>query len=148
AHLANILTQIFGGQANSAAGNNPGASALSSATGSAFGGGAAGSAALGGGNTQSAGPRGGQSGASGLGGATRTIERGNVPSQATTGAGAGLAGSVQVIADEVTNPLVVRASAQDYQQVRKIIERLDTLPRQVLVQVMIAEVALNDTLQY
>ena len=148
-HLANILTQIFGGPANPASSNNPGASALSSATGSAFGSGAgAGAPGMGGANTQGAG-LGGQAGATGgLGGGTRTIERGNVPTQAATGAGTGLAGSVQVIADEVTNTLVVRASAQDYQQVRKIIERLDTLPRQVLVQVMIAEVVLNDQLQY
>ena len=49
---------------------------------------------------------------------------------------------------EGTNTLVVRASAQDYQQIRKVLERLDSSPRQVLVQVMVAEVALNDTLQY
>ncbi|TXH34452.1 MAG: type II secretion system protein GspD [Burkholderiaceae bacterium] len=143
AHLANILQQIFGGPASTS--SNPGASSLSSASGSAFGGSSTGTGGLGAG---SAAQGAGLGGASNQAGATRTIERGNVPSQATTGTGAGLAGSVQVIADEVTNTLVVRASAQDFQQVRKIIERLDTLPRQVLVQVMIAEVALNDTLQY
>lgn len=153
AHLANILTQIFGGPASGSNGNGGGAASLPSASGTAFAG-AAGTGGGGlGGNTlgaASGGLGGGLAGGAGnnQAGATRTIERGNVPSQATTGAGAGLAGSVQVIADEVTNTLVVRASAQDYQQVRKIIERLDTLPRQVLVQVMIAEVALNDTLQY
>lgn len=148
AHLANILTQIFGGPASPGSGNGSGASSLPSASGTAFAGGTGTSGGGLGGNTLGATGGGLGGGAGNQAGATRTIERGNVPSQATTGAGAGLAGSVQVIADEVTNTLVVRASAQDYQQVRKIIERLDTLPRQVLVQVMIAEVALNDTLQY
>ena len=146
AHLANILQQIFGGPANPDS-NNPGASSLPSASGSAFASSAGGSGGLSGSNTRGT-AIGGQGASGNLTGGTRTIERGNVPSQVATGAGTGLAGSVQVIADEVTNTLVVRASAQDYQQVRKIIDRLDTLPRQVLVQVMIAEVALNDTLQY
>ncbi|GAB2742957.1 type II secretion system secretin GspD [Melaminivora jejuensis] len=148
AHLANLITQIFGGAAAPAQ-NNQGAAGLPSANSSAF----AGSAGGAGGSTGAAGASGlgGAAGGSGLqaAGASRTIERGNVPSQAgQQGAGRGLAGSVQVIADEVTNTLVVRASAQDYQQIRKVLERLDSSPRQVLVQVMVAEVALNDTLQY
>ena len=77
---------------------------------------------------------------------TQTISRGNVPG--ATAAGAGLAGTVQIIADEATNTLVIRASAPDYQQIRKVIERLDTIPRQVLIQVMVAEVSLTDKLQY
>ena len=143
AHLANILTQIFGGAASPT--DNSGASSLPSAGGTAFGGSTGGTQGTG--NTLGSSSAGASSRAAAAG--TRTIERGNVPQAgAATGAGTGLAGSVQVIADEVTNTLVIRASAQDYQQVRKIIERLDTLPRQVLVQVMIAEVALTDNLQY
>ncbi|MDP2793544.1 MAG: type II secretion system secretin GspD [Sulfurisoma sp.] len=62
--------------------------------------------------------------------------------------GGTLAGNVQIIADEPTNSLVIRASPQDYQQIRRIIERIDTVPRQVLIQVMVAEVTLTDRLQY
>ncbi|GAB1385600.1 type II secretion system secretin GspD [Melaminivora sp.] len=145
AHLANLVTQIFGGAAAPASGNQ-GASALPSANSSAF----AGSAQSGGlgGSTANTG-LGGAAGGNPANAATRTIERGNVSSQAgQVGAGKGLSGAVQVIADEVTNTLVVRASAQDYQQIRKVLERLDSRPRQVMVQVMVAEVTLNDTLQY
>lgn len=139
AHLASLVTQIFGGAPSSTP--NTGASSLPSAGSSSFASSGAGTP----------GTAGGTNAASGQGGAaTRTIERGNVPSgqQGAAGAGMGLGGSVQVIADEVTNTLVIRASAQDYQQIRKVLERLDTRPRQVLVQVMVAEVTLNDTLQY
>jgi len=57
-------------------------------------------------------------------------------------------GNAQIIADEITNSLIIRASSHDYQQIRKILERLDTTPRQVLIQVMVAEVSLGDSLQY
>lgn len=140
AHLANMVTQIFGGAASGS--TSQGASALPSANASSFSGTTPGAA-----STAPVAPAG--QAASTQSSAARTIERGNVPAQPTTaGAGKGLGGSVQVIADEVTNTLVVRASPKDYQQVRKVLERLDTSPRQVLVQVMVAEVTLNDSLQY
>ena len=139
-HLANILQQLFGGAA--APSNNTGASGLPSANSSAFGSSAAGASAGGLGAASG--------GAANAAGTTRTIERGgNVPSAAgSTGSGTGLGGAVHVIADEGSNSLIIRASAQDYQQIRKVLERLDSVPRQVLIQVMVAEVTLTDTLQY
>ena len=56
--------------------------------------------------------------------ANRTITSGNVPTGTVSAGGAGLAGTVQIIADEQTNSLIVRASHSDYQQIRKVIERL------------------------
>ena len=131
ARLADILRQLFGG-----------ASAGSTAT------------------TRTTTPAGGSSATSstqgGLGGAatpaaaaTTTINRGNVPSAgAASGTATGLSGTVQVIPDEVTNTLIIKASALDFQQIKRVLERLDSPSRQVLIQVMVAEVALNDTLQY
>lgn len=85
-------------------------------------------------------------------GASQTIVRGNVPTAtagaATSAVGAGLSGSVQIIPDEATNTLVIKANQQDYLQIKKVIERIDTIPRQVLIQVMVAEVTLTDKLQY
>lgn len=86
-------------------------------------------------------------------GASQTIVRGNVPTAAPAAAsaaavGAGLSGSVQIIPDEATNTLVIKANQQDYLQIKKVIDRIDTIPRQVLIQVMVAEVALTDKLQY
>lgn len=80
---------------------------------------------------------------------TAVISKGNVPSDVTVIAAAnGLSGSVLVIADDVTNTLIIKATARDYQQIKKILDRIDTVSRQVLIQVLVAEVALNDTLQY
>ncbi len=143
ANLASLVTQIFGGSAPAQGNANTGASALPSATGTAFGG-AAGAAGT---NTGVAGAATG-SNAQNAGTTARTIERGNVPSQSGAGNGPGLSGSVQVIADSESNTLIVRASPQDYQQVRKVLERLDASPRQVMVQVLVAEVGLTDSLQY
>ncbi len=85
-------------------------------------------------------------------GASQTIVRGNVPTAtpaaATAATGAGLSGAVQIIPDEATNTLVIKANQQDYLQIKKVIDRIDTIPRQVLIQVMVAEVTLNDKLQY
>ncbi|MDP4075939.1 type II secretion system secretin GspD [Acidovorax sp. A1169] len=144
ANLASLVTQIFGGSAPTQNNANTGASALPSASGTAFGSatGATGS------STGLAGAAAGGTNNQNNSSTARTIERGNTPSQGTTGTAPGLGGSVQVIADTETNTLIVRASPQDYQQVRKVLERLDASPRQVLVQVMVAEVSLTDALQY
>lgn len=81
---------------------------------------------------------------------TQTINRGATPvaGAATTASGTGLSGAVQIIPDEATNTLVIKANQQDYLQIKKVIERIDTIPRQVMIQVMVAEVSLTDKLQY
>ena len=82
---------------------------------------------------------------------TKTIIKGNIPSVGAAGGGTtgpGLSGSVQIIPDEATNTLVIKASPQDYLQIKKVIERIDLIPRQVLIQVMVAEVVLNDKTQF
>lgn len=143
AYLANLVNQIFGGSGPVTP--PTGASALPSAGGTSLG------------SSTSGAPAGASTPVGQQGAAARTIERGNTPQQApatATAAGSvagnvrGLGGSLQVIADEITNTLIVRASPRDYLQVRRVLERLDTSPRQVLVQVMVAEITLNDTLQY
>lgn len=134
-HLADLLRQIFGGATNPGttlrpsvgAGGNQGTTSAGNPLGT--GGGSAGS------NNQTA--------------PTTVVTRGNVPSQSSSsGSVPGLGGSVQIIADEITNTIVIRSTSQDYKQIRKVLERLDITAKQVLIQVMVAEVALNDTLQY
>jgi len=78
---------------------------------------------------------------------SKTIVSGSVPSAAMA-TGAGLSGAVQIIPDEATNTIIVKANPQDYLQIKKIIERIDLVPRQVLIQVMVAEVTLNDSTKY
>ncbi len=51
-----------------------------------------------------------------------------------------LQGDVQIVADEATNSLLVRAQADDWSTIRQSIETLDLRPLQVLIEVLIAEV--------
>jgi general secretion pathway protein D len=55
---------------------------------------------------------------------------------------------VRVVADEVTNSLVVLATQKDYNDIRDVLRRLDVVPRQVLVEALIAELTLGDDLQF
>ncbi len=59
-----------------------------------------------------------------------------------------LTGEVVIIPDEVNNALVIRANAADYAKIKKTIETLDILPRAVLIDVVIAEIALTNDLRY
>jgi len=58
----------------------------------------------------------------------------------TTGALEGTQ-QVQVTADEGTNALIIAASAQDYEVIAEIIEKLDIVREQVLVEMLIMEVS-------
>jgi general secretion pathway protein D len=55
---------------------------------------------------------------------------------------------VRIVADEVTNSLVILATKRDYQLILDIVRKVDVVPRQVVLEVMIAEVTLNNTLQF
>ncbi len=55
---------------------------------------------------------------------------------------------VRIVADEVTNSLVVLATKRDYQLILDVIRRVDVVPRQVVLEVMIAEVVLNKRLEF
>jgi general secretion pathway protein D len=55
---------------------------------------------------------------------------------------------VRVIADEANNSLVIYASAPDYKRILSMLERLDSLPNQVMIEATIAEVTLTDELKY
>lgn len=79
---------------------------------------------------------------------SKTIVQGSVPTSGAMSTAAGLSGSVQIIPDEATNNIIIKANPQDYLQIKKIIQRIDLVPRQVLIQVMVAEVGLNDKTRY
>ncbi len=55
---------------------------------------------------------------------------------------------VRIVADEVTNSLVVLATKKDYEDIKEVLRRLDIVPRQVLIEVLVAEVTLGDDLQF
>ena len=53
---------------------------------------------------------------------------------------------VRVIADKDTNSLLILATPADYDTIENALRQLDVVPRQVLVEVMLAEVTLSDNL--
>jgi general secretion pathway protein D len=62
--------------------------------------------------------------------------------------GRGDRGEVRIEADEAHNSLLISASARDYDLIRQVLQGIDVPPLQVLIEVTVAEVVLNDTLQY
>jgi general secretion pathway protein D len=56
--------------------------------------------------------------------------------------------ATRIIADDSTNSLVISALPADYRKIRDAVERLDTLPLQVMIEATIAEVTLSDQLRY
>ena len=51
-----------------------------------------------------------------------------------------VAGDIQIVADEPTNALLVRAEPGDYEVIRQAIDLLDLRPLQVLIEVVVADV--------
>src|SRR5262245_41391765 len=52
---------------------------------------------------------------------------------------------LRIVADPATNSLIVYSTAQEFQNIRNILKELDIMPRQVLLDVMAAEVTLTGT---
>jgi general secretion pathway protein D len=55
---------------------------------------------------------------------------------------------VRIVADEAHNSLLISANARDYELVRQVLAGIDVPPLQVLIEVTVAEVDLNDNLNY
>ena len=62
------------------------------------------------------------------------------------GANGTTANEVRVIADKDTNSLLILATPADYDTIENALRQLDVVPRQVLVEVLLAEVTLTDNL--
>lgn len=52
-------------------------------------------------------------------------------------------GEIKITPDEVRNALIIEATPRDYKIVSGILERLDVLPRQVLIEATVAEITLG-----
>lgn len=62
--------------------------------------------------------------------------------------GLGAGSNIKVIADKDNNALLILANAAEYEKLEEAIKKLDVIPRQVLVEVTIAEVTLTGALSY
>ena len=58
------------------------------------------------------------------------------------------ASEVRVVADKENNALLILANSAGYEKIETALKKLDVAPRQVLIDVTIAEVTLTDDLQY
>ena len=56
-----------------------------------------------------------------------------------------LEGEVTFVVDETTNSILIRSTGNDYRKIKPVIEKLDIYPKQVLIEVTIAEVKLDET---
>ena len=78
----------------------------------------------------------------------RVAEQANQLLASTSGdgiSGAAFEQEIRIVADEITNSLVVLATPRDFQMIRAVLLELDVVPRQVLVEMMIAEVSLDNS---
>src|SRR5437867_3510833 len=60
--------------------------------------------------------------------------------------GAAALTSIKIIADPITNSLIVQATPQEWAEIERTLQQLDILPRQVLIDAQIYEVTLSDSL--
>jgi general secretion pathway protein D len=78
----------------------------------------------------------------------RKDKKGKKETRATITSTGELSGEVKIIADEVNNSLIFKAKPKDYQIIKEVLKKLDVIPRQVLIDVLIAEVSLSNEVQY
>ena len=57
-------------------------------------------------------------------------------------------GEINIVVDETTNSLIIRAFQRDYHLILETIKKLDLYPKQVLIEVLLAEVTLDETIKY
>ncbi len=55
---------------------------------------------------------------------------------------------VRIVADEISNSLIILATPRDYDKIREVLVRIDVVPRQVLIEAIIAEIKLTGDLQF
>ena len=57
-------------------------------------------------------------------------------------------GEINIVVDETTNSLIIRAYHRDYRAILETIRKLDIYPKQVLIEVLLADVTLDDSTKY
>ncbi|MCI0407781.1 MAG: hypothetical protein L0191_04305, partial [Acidobacteria bacterium] len=57
-------------------------------------------------------------------------------------------GDVIIVPDEPTNALIIKTSPRNYEFIEATIKQLDIVPKQVLIELLIAEITLSDTLTF
>lgn len=60
----------------------------------------------------------------------------------------GISNTVRIVPDRDNNFLVILATAAEYEKIESALRRLDTIPRQVLIEVTLAEITLTDEMSF
>jgi type II secretion system protein D len=79
---------------------------------------------------------------------TTTSELRTGAAATVTGGGKFVSPETKVFADEITNSLIILATPADYSFIEQTIKQLDILPRQVVIEALIAEIKLTDDLSF
>ena len=53
-----------------------------------------------------------------------------------------------IVADENTNSLIVKATPLQYKVIKRVVKEIDRVPKQALIEMVVAEVSLGDSLKY
>ena len=65
-----------------------------------------------------------------------------------SGGGKFVSPETKVFADEITNSLIILATPADYSFIEETIRKIDILPRQVVIEALVAEIKLTDDLSF
>jgi type II secretory pathway component GspD/PulD (secretin) len=57
-------------------------------------------------------------------------------------------GEVTIVSDEATNALVIKTSPRNYEIIEATIKQLDIVPKQVLIELLLAQIRLSDTFNF
>ncbi|WP_170937090.1 MULTISPECIES: type II secretion system secretin GspD [Rhodomicrobium] len=57
-------------------------------------------------------------------------------------------GAIRIVPDDINNKLLIRAPGRTYRKILGVLNRIDRAPLQVLINATLAEVTLNDSLEY
>lgn len=134
--IASLLSQVIG--AKTTGGSSP-ASVAPGLTGAAVQSGA---------SNPLTGGAGANLGSAALPNASNVATQGLMATGTGEALGLGAGSTIKVIADRDNNALLILANAAEYEKIEEAIKKLDVVPRQVLVEVTIAEVTLNGELNY
>ncbi|MDP2972874.1 MAG: type II secretion system secretin GspD [Deltaproteobacteria bacterium] len=57
-------------------------------------------------------------------------------------------GEINIVVDETNNALVIKAFHRDYKAILETVKKLDIYPKQVLIEMLLAEITLDDTYKF
>ena len=80
-------------------------------------------------------------GGASVGGSTSAKSQNTKVNRSSAGAGVG---NISLVIDERANSLIFQTTGEEYRKILPLIKRLDVMPKQIMLEVMIAEVKLTD----